>query len=135
MIHRAAKKAFNELGLQKLPSVKSLQTEYASLLSEKKAVYVKLQEARNEMRELTIHRENLRQILGMDDRTAGKKKNMAEVETAMFFVVHISTAGAPPQNLFCDGRGLGMCPSKSHSAPVGAVMPSLPNRITPIEHG
>ena len=74
VIHRAAKKLFNELGLQKLPTVRSLQTEYASLLSEKKAAYTKLQDARDEMRELTIHRENLRIILGSDDRTAGKEK-------------------------------------------------------------
>ena len=74
VIHRAAKKAFNEMGLQKLPTVRSLQTDYASLLSEKKAAYAKLQNARDEMRELTIHRENLRMILDMDDRTAGKTK-------------------------------------------------------------
>ena len=74
VIHRAAKKAFNELGLQKLPTVKSLQTEYASLLSEKKAAYTKLQDARDEMRELTIHRENLRIILDVDDRTTVKTK-------------------------------------------------------------
>jgi len=72
VIHRAAKKAFNELGLQKLPTVRSLQTEYASLLSEKKEAYAKLQDARDEMRELTIHRENLRMILDVDDRTAVK---------------------------------------------------------------
>lgn len=74
MIHRAAKKAFNELGLQKLPTVRSLQTEYASLLSEKKAAYAKLQDTRDEMRELTIHRENLRQILSMNDRVTEKTK-------------------------------------------------------------
>ena len=74
VIHRAAKKAFNELGLKKLPTVKSLQTEYAELLTEKKKLYADLQDAREEMRELTIHRENLRQILGMEERTEDKTK-------------------------------------------------------------
>jgi len=74
VIHRAAKKVFNELGLQKLPTVKNLQTEYAELLAEKKAAYAQLQDARDEMRELTIHRENLRQILGTDERAAEKTK-------------------------------------------------------------
>lgn len=68
VIHRAAKKAFNELDLKKLPTVKSLQTEYAGLLTEKKTMYADLQDAREEMRELMIHRENLRQILGMEER-------------------------------------------------------------------
>ena len=37
LLHKAAKNAFDELGVKKLPSVKSLQEEYAKLLSEKKA--------------------------------------------------------------------------------------------------
>lgn len=34
IIHKAAKKAFDELGVKKLPTVKSLQVEFADLLSE-----------------------------------------------------------------------------------------------------
>lgn len=37
ILHKAAKKAFDELGLKKLPTVKTLQTEYAALLAEKKS--------------------------------------------------------------------------------------------------
>ena len=36
IIHKAAKKAFDDLGLKKLPTVKSLKAEYAELLAEKK---------------------------------------------------------------------------------------------------
>ena len=36
LLHKAAKKAFDELGVKKLPSVKSLQEEYAKLLAEKR---------------------------------------------------------------------------------------------------
>ncbi len=36
LLHKAAKNAFDELGVKKLPSVKSLQEEYAKLLTEKR---------------------------------------------------------------------------------------------------
>ena len=36
LLHKAAKKAFDELGVKKLPSVKGLQEEYAKLLTEKR---------------------------------------------------------------------------------------------------
>lgn len=39
ILHKAAKAAFDELGMKKLPTVKSLQAEYADLLSEKKKAY------------------------------------------------------------------------------------------------
>ena len=35
MLHQAAKEAFNELNVKKLPTVKELQTEYAQLLADK----------------------------------------------------------------------------------------------------
>lgn len=37
LLHKAAKKAFDEMGIKKLPTVKSLQAEYAELLAEKKS--------------------------------------------------------------------------------------------------
>lgn len=36
LIHKAAKNAFDNMGVKKLPTVKSLQTEYAEVLEEKK---------------------------------------------------------------------------------------------------
>ena len=36
MLHQAAKEAFNELNVKKLPTIKELQTEYAQLLADKK---------------------------------------------------------------------------------------------------
>ena len=36
LLHQAAKNAFDEMGVKKLPKVKELQTEYAKLLEEKK---------------------------------------------------------------------------------------------------
>ena len=65
LLHRAAKKHFNELGLKKLPTVKSLQTEYAELLASKKEAYAQLHTLREEQRELLIHRANIELILGI----------------------------------------------------------------------
>lgn len=66
LIHKAAKKAFDELKLDKLPSVKSLNSEYAKLLSAKKedyAEYIKLQKG---VREMLLHKQNYEYILGIE---------------------------------------------------------------------
>lgn len=51
-LHKAAKAAFDEASLKKLPKVKELDTEYSALLSQKKAAYPKYRKARDEMQEL-----------------------------------------------------------------------------------
>jgi len=51
-LHKAAKAAFDEAGLQKLPKVKELDAEFAELLTKKKASYPDYRKARNEMQEL-----------------------------------------------------------------------------------
>ena len=50
-LHKAAKVAFDEAGLQKLPKVKELDAEFAELLTKKKASYPDYRKARNEMQE------------------------------------------------------------------------------------
>ena len=74
LLHKAAKKAFDELGVKKLPSVKSLQEEYAKLLSEKKAAYAEYRRSRDEMRELLLHKQNVDRMLGKNEREEEKKK-------------------------------------------------------------
>ena len=66
MLHKAAKKAFDELGVTKLPTVKSLQSEYATILAGKKADYENYRAARDEMRKLLIAKANIDQLLGHD---------------------------------------------------------------------
>ena len=73
-IVKAAKKAFDELGVKKLPSVKSLQEEYAKLLAEKKAAYAEYWRSRDEMRELLLHKQNVDRMLGKDERSEEKKQ-------------------------------------------------------------
>ena len=46
-LHKAAKAAFDEAGLQKLPKVKELDAEFAELLTKKKAAYPDYRKARN----------------------------------------------------------------------------------------
>ncbi len=67
LLHKAAKKAFDELGVTKLPTVKSLQSEYATILAGKKADYESYRAARDEMRKLLIAKANIDRLLGHDD--------------------------------------------------------------------
>lgn len=72
IIHKAAKKAFDELGLTKLPTVKSLNAEYAELLAQKKAAYAEYAEAKKEMRDLLVHKANVEYILGLEEQEKTK---------------------------------------------------------------
>lgn len=74
ILHKAAKQFFDEQGLKKLPAVKSLQAEYAQLLSEKKAMYADYQKAREEMRSLQTARANVDRILGETVPTEEKEQ-------------------------------------------------------------
>lgn len=74
LLHRAAKKTFNDMQLKKLPTVKSLQSEYAALFSEKKVAYGEYRQARDEMKKLLIYRANAEKILGKDACAAEKGK-------------------------------------------------------------
>ncbi len=76
LLHQAAKKHFDALGLQKLPTVKALNAEYVALLAEKKAAYGEYRQAKEEMRELLTARANIDRILGKEPeaRNAQKEK-------------------------------------------------------------
>lgn len=67
LLHKAAKRAFDELGVQKLPTVKSLQIEYSALLTEKKHAYGEYRKARDAMRKLQTAKANVDRLLGYDD--------------------------------------------------------------------
>ena len=66
LLHQAAKNAFDEMGVKKLPKVKELQTEYAKLLEEKKKTYAKYRRSREEMRELLTAKANVDRVLKME---------------------------------------------------------------------
>ena len=66
LIHKAAKKAFDELALKKLPTVKSLQAEYSDLLVQKKLNYAELSKVRDEAKQLQIYKANAEMLLRTD---------------------------------------------------------------------
>ena len=64
LLHKAAKKAFDDLGVKKIPTIKALQTEYETLLAEKRNIYSGYAAARKEMRELLTAKANVDRLLG-----------------------------------------------------------------------
>ena len=73
LLHKAAKKSFDEWNLRKLPTVKSLNAGYMELVRQKKALYSEYSLVRSEMRELLIHKSNVEKILGVDENEAKKQ--------------------------------------------------------------
>jgi len=78
LLHKAAKKAFDELGVTKLPTIKSLQAEYAELLAKKKAAYTEYRTAREEMKELLLHKSNIDRMLEREEVTHDEEKKRHE---------------------------------------------------------
>jgi len=75
LLHKSAKKAFDESGMTKLPTEKSLQAEYADLLVKKKEAYSEYRTAREEMKELLLHKSNIDRMLEKEETTHdGQKK-------------------------------------------------------------
>jgi len=71
-LHKAAKAAFDEAGLQKLPKVKELDAEFAELLTKKKASYPGYRKARNEMQELVRAQKNVERFFAEEKDTTEK---------------------------------------------------------------
>lgn len=74
ILHKAAKKAFDDFGLKKLSTVKSLNEEFVRLLTEKKAAYADCHETQEQMRGLMMHKANAAYLPGLEKR----KKQIAE---------------------------------------------------------
>ena len=72
ILHQAAKKAFDELGLKKLPTVASLRAAYAPMLEEKKKANREYREAKTEMRELLMAKSNVDRLMGVTDSPTGR---------------------------------------------------------------
>lgn len=84
LLHKAAKKAFDEMGIKKLPTVKSIQAEYAELLAEKKKLYPEYSQVRQEMKDLQMAKANVARLLGYEEKEKEKEEmqeNDKEKET------------------------------------------------------
>ncbi len=74
LLHQAAKNAFDDMGIKKLPKVKELQTEYAKLLEQKKKDYAEYRRSREEMRELLTAKANVDRLLNMEEEHDAEKE-------------------------------------------------------------
>lgn len=65
LLHKAVKQEFDKLGLEKLPSMEALKTEYAALSSQKNKLYAEYKQARQEMVDLQMAKHNIDRILNV----------------------------------------------------------------------
>ncbi len=72
-LHKAAKAAFDEPGLKKLPKAKDLSIEYAALLKKKKEAYPDYRKARDVMQELMKAQKNVEMFFAEEKDTAEKE--------------------------------------------------------------
>lgn len=77
-LHKAAKAVFDELGVKKLPTVKTLQAQYADLLSEKKKAYGQYHSAKKEMKDILTAKANIDRLLGLEQEQKAKEKSQEQ---------------------------------------------------------
>ena len=76
--HKAAKAYFDEQKLDKLPTIKMLQQEYATLLAEKKKLYSSHAPARDFMQEILIAKQNVEMLLNYQDTETDREARRDE---------------------------------------------------------
>lgn len=79
-IHKAAKKAFTELG-GKLPKIKELNAEYAQVLAVKKKAYSEYHQAKKDMQDYVTAKHNIDMILGESQREEQEQKKQKQKES------------------------------------------------------
>ena len=112
MLHQAAKEAFNELNVKKLPTIKELQTEYAQLLADKKKAYGEYRQARATMRELLTVKNNVDRVLAME-QTEPQQKEKDQRPAVSWSQSKAFTRTRSHRLKICVPRGLGGLPSTS----------------------
>lgn len=75
LLHKAAKQAFDNLGMDKLPTISSLQDEYAQLMEEKKKIYPKFLSVRNQQRELLKVKHNIDVMMRITEKAEEAKEH------------------------------------------------------------
>ena len=68
LLHQAAKKHFDSIGLTKLPTTALLRTQYAPVMEEIKIARRDYRQAKNEMRELLTAKSNIDRLLNITER-------------------------------------------------------------------
>ena len=77
-IHKAAKAAFDELGVRKLPRVKDLSIEYAEVLAAKKLTYAEYRLAKSDAQELLIAQQNIASLYDAERKDEEQKRRKDE---------------------------------------------------------
>lgn len=77
-IHKAAKQAFDELQITKLPSMQSLYEEFHQLAVQKKQGYAEYRQIRKEKEELLIAKRTVETILNIDRQKEQEKEQEKE---------------------------------------------------------
>ena len=73
-IHKAAKAAFDELGVRRLPRVKDLSIEYAEVLAAKKQTYAEYRLAKSDAQELLIAQQNIASLYDAERKEEEQKR-------------------------------------------------------------
>lgn len=76
LLHKAAKQTFDDLASKKIPTVKSLNIEYAELLATKKKTFTEYTSARAEMRKVLAVKANVEFFLNGDMETQKARHNL-----------------------------------------------------------
>lgn len=76
ILHKAAKKHFDSLGVNKLPTIKEIQTEYANLRQKKSALYPQYRLARQDMKVILTAKENVDRLLEYEEKRASKERTL-----------------------------------------------------------
>ena len=96
-LHKAAKAAFDEAGLKKLPKAKDLSIEYAELLKKKKEAYPDYRKARDEMQELMKAQKNVEMFFAEEKEYSRKRTNTINEIRRGFFPFFV---GRSPRRIF-----------------------------------
>ena len=76
-LHKAAKQAFDDLGVTRIPKVKELSAEYAEILSGKKQAYAEYRKIRDEAQQLSVAKKNIESLYEAEkkeDQDLGKEE-------------------------------------------------------------
>lgn len=73
-LHKAAKDAFDQLGVKKLPTRKELSIEFNQLITEKKAAYAEYRQVKKDMQDYLIAKRAMDMILNKDRQKEEEKE-------------------------------------------------------------
>lgn len=74
ILHKAAKKHFDSIGVKKLPALKEIQAEFANLRQKKSALYPQYKLARQDMKVILTAKENVDRLMGYAEKRANSER-------------------------------------------------------------